>query len=196
LAPAAGQRASDSAQTVGTVTIAASRAPTVVGGAGAVAARVDSLHTPPAPTLDVALRRLPFVLVRTNSRGETELSVRGSESRTPTVLLDGLPLSLGWNSRSDPSLIPLSGVAAIRVSRSAGSLLAGPNAVGSVLELDFARAAVPKRELRLATGVDHLGTTVFSATIGAPVARQSGTLAFRAGASSRNRPALARAEHR
>jgi iron complex outermembrane receptor protein len=158
-----------------------------------MSANIDSLATAPAPTLDVALRHLPFVLVRTNSRGEAELSIRGSESRTPTVLLDGLPLTLGWDSRSDPSLIPLSGASVLRITRSTGSLLAGPNAVGGVIEIDAARAVLADRALNLAAGTDHLGSATVTAGVSAPLTLGSARLALRGGATVRDRSALARA---
>ncbi len=157
-------------------------------------ARVDSLGTPPAPTLDVALRRLPFVGVRTNSRGEAELTIRGSESRTPTVLFDGLPVTLGWDSRTDPSLIPLTGVSTIRISRGMNSVLAGPNAVGGIVELNAATSPLVTRGATLATGADQLGASVFSAGYASPFAISDGELALRIAGTLRDRPALARAD--
>ena len=50
--------------------------------------------------------RSPRVHVRTNSRGEAEISVRGSESRQVAVLMDGVPLTLGWDARTDVSVLP------------------------------------------------------------------------------------------
>ena len=108
-------RARDSApRRIEPVVVVGARTPATVGGAGAVVVRPDSLPIPtqPAPLLEQVLRQTPFVLVRQNSRGEVELSVRGSDSRQAALLLDGLPLTLGWDHRSDASLIPPTGVAA------------------------------------------------------------------------------------
>src|SRR5687768_2849715 len=99
----------DTISTIPPVVVRGLRAPAVVGGTGAVIAEIDSLRLPAAPVLDQALRELPFVLVRRNSRGEMELSVRGSDSRQAAVLVDGVPLTLGWDHRADPSLVPLAG---------------------------------------------------------------------------------------
>jgi iron complex outermembrane receptor protein len=180
----------DSARTLTPVTVTAHRAPTAAGGAGSLSARIDSLPTMPAPTLDAALRRVPFVFVRANSRGEAELSVRGSESRTPTVLVDGLPVTIGWDSRTDASLIPLSGASTLRITRGMGSVLAGPNAVGSVIEIDGARSAIAGRTLSLATGIDQLGSSVVSGYYAAPIVSGNNNLGVRIGGAYRNRPAL------
>ena len=79
--------AADSARRVERVVITDSRTPTTTGGASAVVIRPDSLPIPttPAPLLEQVLRQTPFVLVRQNSRGEVELSVRGSDSRQAAV---------------------------------------------------------------------------------------------------------------
>ncbi|CAA9305555.1 MAG: hypothetical protein AVDCRST_MAG11-1131, partial [uncultured Gemmatimonadaceae bacterium] len=101
------------------VVVTSGAAPVVVGGASAVVVRPDSLALPlpPGAPLDRVLRQVPFLLLRQNSRGEAELSVRGSDSRQAAVLLDGLPLTLGWDHRSDPSLLPATGLQAVRVVR-------------------------------------------------------------------------------
>ncbi|HEX7123923.1 MAG TPA: Plug domain-containing protein, partial [Gemmatimonadaceae bacterium] len=100
--------ASDSSATrLQAVTVTRARSAGVVGGASAVVVRPTELRTSPAPTLEQALRESPFIHVRQNSRGEMELSVRGSDSRQAAVLLDGVPITLGWDHRTDPSLIPI-----------------------------------------------------------------------------------------
>src|SRR5687768_14874773 len=67
------------------VTVTAARSAAVVGGASAVVVRTEALTSSPAPRLEQALRETPFVHVRQNSRGEMELSVRGSDSRQAAV---------------------------------------------------------------------------------------------------------------
>lgn len=63
------------------IQVVATRPVTTVGGSSAIEVRVDSLSLPAAPMLEQVLREIPTLHVRTNSRGEAELSVRGSESR-------------------------------------------------------------------------------------------------------------------
>ena len=125
----------DSARRLQSVVVTESRQAATVGGASAIVIEPQALRTSPAPLLEEALRQSPFVLVRQNSRGEMELSVRGSDSRQAAVLLDGVPLTLGWDHRADPSLIPVTGVDDITIVRGLGTLLAGPNTLGGVIEL-------------------------------------------------------------
>jgi outer membrane receptor protein involved in Fe transport len=180
------------------VVVRGSRAPATVGGAGAVVVRPDSLPIPtqPAPLLEQVLRQTPFVLVRQNSRGEVELSVRGSDSRQASLLLDGLPLTLGWDHRTDASLIPSTGVRRVTLVRGLSSLLGGPNALGGVIAVELngaagADGAPPRPELSLGTGVDQYSGRVLTATGGAPVALGGGALTLRGGATYRQRDGFA-----
>jgi iron complex outermembrane receptor protein len=181
----------DSARRIERVTIKGVRTPAAVGGSSAMVMRLDSLRTPPAPRLEEALREVPFVLVRQNSRGEMELSVRGSDSRQAAVLLDGVPLTLGWDHRSDPSLIPLSGIQSLVLVRGLSSLLQGPNVLGGVIDLGLGTSAtgdVARRQLWAATGVDQYGGQAFS--IGGTLPIESvtaGSLTLRGGGGYRER---------
>ena len=183
-----------SARRVEPVVITGTRTPATIGGAGAVVLRPDSLPIPtlPSPLLDQVLRQTPFVLVRQNSRGEVELSVRGSDSRQGAVLLDGLPLTLGWDHRTDASLIPTTGVERLTLVRGLSSLLTGPNALGGVIELDVnapARAGGPS--LRVGSGVDQYSARVLSAAGTTPVAIGPGVLTLRGGGGFRQRDGFA-----
>jgi iron complex outermembrane receptor protein len=174
-----------------------SRPAGVVGGAGAVVLAVDSMAVPPAPRLAEVLRETPFVRVRTNSRGETELSLRGSESRQVAVLVDGVPLTLGWDDRADLSVVPATGAQGIRVVRGVPSLLHGPNVLGGVVEVGVARAAgaeVERESLRAAVGADHAGGRMLSAAFTAPLGAGAGETTLRAGAGFRDQPGFALAD--
>jgi iron complex outermembrane receptor protein len=183
--------AADSARRIERLVIKAGRTPAAVGGTGAVVVRPDSLRTSPAPLLEEVLRETPFVLVRQNSRGEMELSVRGSDSRQAAVFVDGVPLTLGWDHRSDPSLIPLSGVQSLVLVRGLSSLLQGPNVLGGVIDLGIGRSAAgdaPRRQLWAGTGVDQYGGRALSVGGVMPtVTSSAGTLTLRAGGGYRER---------
>ena len=97
--------------------------------------RPDELRSSPAPLLEEALRESPFVHVRQNSRGEMELSVRGSDSRQAAVLLQGVPITLGWDHRTDPSLVPITGAQSLVIVRGLSTLLNGPNTLGGTIEV-------------------------------------------------------------
>ena len=172
--------------------------PRVVGSASAVALAPDSLPIGiTAPTAADALRRMPFLFVRQNSRGETELSVRGSESRQAAVLFEGVPLTLTWDARTDASAVPLAGVQRVEYVRGLSSLLAGPNAIGGVvttsLWTDHDPARAPEAVRRLEVQADQFGGVRSSAVVGGALqhsAEQS--LVVRAGAGFRDLPGLAR----
>jgi iron complex outermembrane receptor protein len=170
------------------VVVVAPRAPAAVGGASAVVLRPAEVRASPAPLLEEALRETPFVLVRQNSRGEMEISVRGSDSRQAAVMVDGVPLTLGWDHRTDPSLVPLSGVRQIVIVRGLSSLLYGPNVLGGVVDLGIGRfggvadPAAQQPEAWLGTGIDQYGGRALSAGGGAPLrVGRAGSLTLRGG---------------
>jgi iron complex outermembrane recepter protein len=140
------------------VTVTSARATAVVGGASATVIRPAEVRSSPAPLLEQVLRESPFVHVRQNSRGEMELSVRGSDSRQAAVLLDGVPMTLGWDHRTDPSLIPVTGTRSITIVRGLGSLLNGPNTLGGTIEVDHGAGA--GNDAWVGGGVDENGALV------------------------------------
>jgi iron complex outermembrane receptor protein len=142
------------------VTVTTTRAAGVSGGASAVVVRPDELRSSPAPQLEEALRETPFVHVRQNSRGEMELSVRGSDSRQAAVLLDGVPITLGWDHRTDPSLVPITGAQRLMVVRGLGSVLKGPNTLGGTIEVTH--AGVPQTRMWAGGGFDENSAVVTS----------------------------------
>lgn len=173
--------------------VRADRGAIVMGGAAATVVRLDSARTGAAPTLADLLRTSGLVQVRTNSRGEAELTVRGSESRQMSVMLNGLPLSPGWDGRADASLIPLSGVSALTVVRSTGSLLGGPNAIGGVVDLHV-DAVADGGERGLTLGSDQTGARLATTTLGGTTDLGArGSTHWRAGVGYRSRDGLVRA---
>lgn len=86
-------------------------------------------------TVADALRGLPGVSVRTNSRGETVARVRGSDERQTLVFLDGAPLTVPWDGRVDIGLIPAGLIGGLTVRKGAGAIEYGANAVAGVVDL-------------------------------------------------------------
>ena len=184
-------------QRIEPVRVTGTRSPAVAGGAAAVVILLDSLPVPtqPSPSLEQVLRQTPFVLVRQNSRGEIELSVRGSDSRQAALVVDGLPLTLGWDHRSDPSLIPTTGVERLTLVRGLATVLGGPNTLGGMIVLEtngpLARNAPLAPTLRLGTGIDQYAGRVATATGSVPMSVGSGTLRVRGGFTYRQRDGFA-----
>jgi len=157
------------------IKVQAQRPVATVGGASATEIDVRQLDLAAAPTAAEVLREINGLHLRTNSRGQAEISVRGSESRQVAVLLDGIPLTLGYDARTDVSVLPASGLREIRFVRGLSTLLHGPNVLGGVVEMNVARGALPQeRAMEVSGGVDHVGGYSMSA---------NGTFPFTAGAS-------------
>lgn len=149
---------------------------------------------PPAASLSDLLREAPFVSIRHNSRGEAEISMRGADSRQAAVLVDGVPVTIAWDGRVDASLLPLTGVRRIAITRGLGSMVAGPNVLGGVVELGFSDglAVDPgKRDVAISTGVDGTGAYAVNLAAGTQQQSSAGLLSMRAGVSQRQRDGFA-----
>lgn len=187
------------ARRIETVTIKGNRSPAIAGGASAVVIRPDSLPVPlpPAPELADILRQTNFVSVHQNSRGEMEIGVRGSDSRQAAIMLDGLPLTVGWDSRTDISITPTTGVEQLTVVRGLSSLLHGANTLGGVVQMNLnapissAASASLTPSIKLGTGFDQYSSRVLSASGMAPIGMGNGTLRVRGGITNRMRDGFA-----
>jgi iron complex outermembrane recepter protein len=135
------------------VSVVSRRAILSAGGASVVRTPLDSIMLAPSAHLGEALRELPFVQIRTNSRGEDQPALRGAGSRQVAVVLDGVPLTLGWDHRADLSLVPLQGAVQLDLHRGLPSLLFGPNVLGGVVEVSFSRP--------FGSGADGASTTAY-----------------------------------
>ncbi|MHB8840012.1 MAG: TonB-dependent receptor plug domain-containing protein, partial [Gemmatimonadaceae bacterium] len=182
-----------SGQRLSAVSVSTVRAAATVGGTAAVVIRPEELRSSPAPLLDEALRESPFVLVRQNSRGEMEISVRGSDSRQASVLVDGVPITLGWDHRTDPSLIPITGTERLVIVRGLASLLNGPNSLGGSIEISHDVTGQPAGgRLWAGAEVDGFGATVGTLGFGRRWnGVRGGALSLRTGVASRQRDGVA-----
>jgi len=176
---------------LGRLEVRVARPVVTVGAPSGIAVRLDSLRLGPAPALDGALRQVPFVQVRENSRGEAQLALRGVEARQVAVLVDGVPLTLGWDHRTDLSVVPLTGAQSLTLVRGLASVLHGPNVLGGVVEVGVAhgRLAAPEvRPLRTDVGVGEAGARSVAVVVGRGAELGSGgELVVRGGAGYRER---------
>lgn len=172
------------------LTVRGVRRTATLSGVAGVITLPASMPLPAVATVEDALRRMPFVQVRNNSRGMAEISVRGSESRQVAVLFDGVPLTLAWDHRTNPAIIPLMGARDLSLVRGLPSVLGGPNVLGGVVEVNLGRGAGTTDDtddLRATVGVDHTGSRaigisgVRAANIG------TGLVSISAGAGIRSR---------
>jgi iron complex outermembrane receptor protein len=173
---------------VAPVTVRAARPRTTTGGASALEVALDSATVSPSPTLEQVLRKMPLVVVRANSRGEAQPALRGGEDRQIAVLVDGVPITLNWDHRSDLSVVPLTAARSVTLHRGLASLLLGPNALAGAVEVDIARgnrADASPPPLVLDAGVDHTGARSGALTAGALRADGGGRWLVRAGGGYR-----------
>lgn len=175
------------------LTVSVTRAVTTSGGASALEVQLDSLAHRPAPTLEEVLREMPLVIVRQNSRGQTQPALRGGEDRQIAILMDGVPLTLGWDHRTDLSIVPLTAARNVRLVRGLSSVLHGPNVLGGVVEIDVARGSGSQTApdpLTASVAVDHLGGRSLALSGGRRFDGE-GEWVVRAGAGYHERPGFA-----
>ncbi len=172
-----------------TIRVRTTRALATATGASAVRLSLSAPSLVPVPLLEDALRSMPFIQVRENSRGEAQLTLRGTESRQVAVLVDGVPLTLGWDARTDLSVIPVAAARQVQLYRGLSSVLHGPNVLGGVVEVDISRGDVsPDPPISaLDGGIDDTGAAVAGLRFGRESALGDRTLWLQAGAGFRSR---------
>lgn len=172
------------------LTILVPRPVSTTGGASAVEVVLDSMMMQAAPTMEQVLRRMPLIQIRRNSRGEAQPALRGGEDRQIAVIMDGVPLTLGWDARTDLSIIPLTAAQRINLIRGLSSVLYGPNVLAGVVEVDIARGAdrqTAPRPWQLDMGLDHTGALNVGLAAGKFLETSGGSWVLRAGAGHQGR---------
>ena len=96
--------------------------------------RSEIVKRTPVALSDV-FKSMPSIGIRTNSRGEAVLRLRGSEERQTGVFLDGAPLSVPWDGRVDLSALPAGIIEQVRITASAAPIEYGPNSVLGVVDI-------------------------------------------------------------
>ena len=116
----------------------------------------------PTSLSDIFLNR-PIVSVRSNSRGETVLRLRGSNERQAAIFLDGASLSIPWDGRIDIGLLPIGMIDRLTISKGAVPIEYGSNAMlGAVEILSINDCDFDKCSLRTEMGGDGLQNHTFT----------------------------------
>ncbi|MFC3712928.1 TonB-dependent receptor plug domain-containing protein [Sphingoaurantiacus capsulatus] len=102
-----------------------------------------------------ALRSLPGVSVKTNSRGETIARIRGAEERQTAVFFEGSPFSVPWDGRMDLAILPAALIGHAVVSKGAAPIEYGANAVAGVVDLQARSGAGGENGI---TGLAEVGS--------------------------------------
>ena len=160
-----------------------------VSGASAVRLSLQSPRVAAVPLLEEALREIPFLQVRENSRGEAQPTLRGTESRQLAVLVDGVPLTLGWDARTDLSLIPVDAAREIQLFRGISSVLHGPNVLGGVVSIEIGHGSVDadRRLNGMQGGMDATGAAFGGVRLGRTWSSGDGGVSVQAGGAYRTR---------
>lgn len=107
------------------------------------------------PRRDVAhqLARLPGVALQTmGGRAETQVSVRGFDSRQVAVFLDGVPIYVPYDGNLDLGRFATSDLASLSVEKGFSSMAYGPNAMGGAVNL-VSRKPTSPLEIRASAGL-------------------------------------------
>ena len=88
----------------------------------------------PVAVADI-FRTVTGVFVRTNSRGQSVIRIRGAEERQTPVFLDGAPFAAPWDGRADLALLPAGLIDRIEVTRGLAPIEYGANAVAGAIDL-------------------------------------------------------------
>ena len=177
--------------TLGGLHVEVPRPIATTGGRSAVEFDLDSAGAVAAPTMEELLRRMPAVQIRANSRGEAQPDLRGAEDRQVAILLDGVPLTIGWDHRTDISIVPLTAVRAMTLYRGLSSMLHGPNVLGGAIEFDVGRGAALRPDptpLNAQLALDEVGAVSASAVASFRREIDGGAWLVRAGGGYRRSP--------
>ena len=177
--------------TLGGLHVEVPRPIATTGGTSAVEFDLDSAGAVAAPTMEELLRRMPAVQIRANSRGEAQPDLRGAEDRQIAILLDGIPLTIGWDHRTDISIVPLTAVRAMTLYRGLSSMLHGPNVLGGAIEFDVGRGATLREELtplNAQLSLDEQGAVSASAVASSRKETDGGAWLVRVGGGHRKSP--------
>jgi outer membrane cobalamin receptor len=88
-----------------------------------------------ARTLDEALELLPGINIREGGEGTPRIDIRGFKTRHVQLFLNGIPVRDSFDGQFDPTRIPASIIAEIKVTSGGGSVLYGAGANGGAIDI-------------------------------------------------------------
>lgn len=78
---------------------------------------------------------IPSARIRTNSRGESMLFLRGSGERQLGLFFDGVPLNVAWDNRFDLSMLPTDIIGKMDINKNSNSIIYGANVMGGAISI-------------------------------------------------------------
>lgn len=94
---------------------------------------IARLQRSDASTAEQLAQQIPAGQIRTNSRGEALVFLRGVGERQVAVFLDGALLNVPWDNRIDLAMLPLNAIGAVTVTKGVPSILYGANVTGGAV---------------------------------------------------------------
>ncbi|MCK4409610.1 MAG: TonB-dependent receptor plug domain-containing protein, partial [Candidatus Eisenbacteria sp.] len=88
--------------------------------------------------LSDALRLVPGIVVRMNSRGDAKLSTRGIGEREIVVLVDGVPISDSYTGSVNTAMVLSGAIGKISVTKGPVASVYGANALAGIIEVTTA----------------------------------------------------------
>ncbi len=82
------------------------------------------------------VKYFPSLKLQVNSRGESQIFLRGYGVRQLALFFDGIPLSVPWDNRIDLSLVPTNALNSIMVSNGTPSVLFGANTLSGIIAMN------------------------------------------------------------
>lgn len=79
---------------------------------------------------------IPSTKVRTNSRGESMLYIRGASERQLGLFFDGVQMNIPWDNRMDLTFVPTDMIGQIVIDKQSSSILYGPNVLGGAVSIN------------------------------------------------------------
>ncbi len=86
---------------------------------------------------------IPGGNVRTNSRGESMLFIRGAGERQLGLFFDGVQMNVPWDNRLDLTFVPADITGSIRINESSNSIFYGANVLGGAVSISTVERSAP-----------------------------------------------------
>ena len=106
---------------------------------------------------------IPSTQIRTNSRGESMLYIRGASERQLGLFFDGVQMNIPWDNRMDLTFVPTDIIGQVFVDKQSSSILYGPNVLGGALSISTQERRSEGTGFRLKIQGNDANTQMYSA---------------------------------
>ena len=111
--------------------------------------KLKSIKNSDASAINDFAKFIPSVKVQNNSRGESQIYLRSSNTRQISLFFDGVPLNIPWDNRIDLSLVPADAIGYISVTKGVPSIVYGANTIAGVVNINTKEIQSGKSEANI-----------------------------------------------